>query len=89
MLRLRIIGLARLDEPSPFDGKYVKEYDPSYHPAGEVYDGGRLEVTDAPEEAKVFKDAAEAMACWRQAYGYRWDGEPNRPLTAFTVEIAP
>lgn len=46
-------------------------------------------VVATADEAKalVFPDAAAALECWRKAHGMRWDGRPNRPLTAFTVEI--
>ncbi len=70
-----------------FDGKYVAAYDPAYHPAGEKYDGGLLVVVDTPAEAMQFADAGEALEKWREAYGIRADGKPNRPLTAFTVEV--
>ena len=87
MPRLKIIGLAT-GETTGFDGKFVKEYDPSYRLPGEEYDGGLLEVTDDPSEALEFPSAKEALECWRREYGMRPDGRPNRPLTAFTVEVA-
>lgn len=72
--------------PTEFDGKYVAAYDPSWvNPRG--YDGGILEVTDDPAAALRFAGAAEALAKWREPYGRREDGEPNRPLTAWSVEI--
>jgi hypothetical protein len=72
-------------------GKYVKSYDVAYvHPYG--YDGGLLEMTTKPEEAMAFATAAEAFALWRATapppFNKRADGEPNRPLTAFTVEVS-
>lgn len=84
---LKIIGLCN-GAPSEFDGKYVAAYDPSYHPVGEEYDGGLLEVTDDPAKALQFATAGEAMGCWQRSYGTRSDGKPNRPLTAWTVEIS-
>ena len=70
--------------PTEFDGKYVKAYDPTYrHPDG--YDGGILEVTENRDEAMQFPSMKEARAKWREAYGWRQDGEPNRPLTAWVV----
>jgi hypothetical protein len=69
-----------------FDGQYVKAYDPTYHPPGEEYDGGILEVTPHIEEALMFETSAAAFAKWRQAYGVRSDGMPNRPLSAWTIE---
>ncbi len=86
-VRLKIVG--RVDgAETEFDGQYVAAYDPSYRPAGEEYDGGLLLTVEDPEGALEFPDATTALACWRKSYGTRWDGQPNRPLTAFTVELA-
>ncbi len=85
---IRIIGLAA-GGPSEFDDTYVREYDPSVLTVDGGYDGGVLKVTDDPAHAKQFADASEAVAYYRQSYGLRPDGESNRPLTAWTVEIAP
>jgi len=71
-------------EPTEFDGKYVMDYDPTYvHPKG--YDGGILAVTSDPAEAMQFPDMASAIDKYRESYGLREDGRPNRPLTAWTV----
>lgn len=89
---IRIVGCC---DPShtEYDGKYVAEYDPTVHrPSGE-YDGGLLRLTDNPSEALRFEYPGDAMEKWRQpagcdCHGIRpWDGEPNRPLTAWHVEI--
>lgn len=86
MSRLKIIGLIS-GEPTEFDGKFVRAYDPSFVPLGGEYDGGLLLVSDDPDTALVFPDAGAAMECWRKSHGMRPDGQPNRPLTAFTVEV--
>ena len=86
MTTIRII-CAHNGQPTDFDGQYVMVYDPTYHPEGEEYDGGILEVTPNLAEARQFGDLVEAAEYWRQSYGLRPDGEPNRPLTAFHVEI--
>lgn len=86
-VRLRIIGTVT-GEPSPFDGQFIKAYDPSYWPAGEEYDGGLLETTPNPDDALQFDDVGAALECWRKPFGTRTDGKPNRPLTAFTCEVA-
>jgi hypothetical protein len=42
-------------------------------------------------EAMTFETAADAMLFWRtqsKTVPLRADGKPNRPLTAFTVEVA-
>ena len=43
----------------------------------------------SPDErdARQFPSAKEAILYWRQSHGTRIDGKPNRPLTAFNVEI--
>lgn len=63
------------DGTSEHDGLYLSAYDPS---AGEH---GRIEST---------YDIAEALQCWQQvnqSHPWRPDGKPNRPLTAFSVQI--
>ena len=82
---LRIIDCIS-GEPTEFDGQFVKEYDPTYvHPDG--YDGGILEVTKDPRQALCFDSFQAALDKWKQPYGTRCDGKPNRPLTAFTVSV--
>ncbi len=70
-----------------FDGRYVKAYDPTYQPVGAPYSGGILEVTRDPNQALQFPDVAAAFEKWRQPHGIRPDGEPNRPLTAWSMEV--
>lgn len=51
---------------------------------------GRFEFTTIPGRAKRFESVADALMYWRTQstrYPLRPDGEPNRPLTAFTVEV--
>ena len=53
---------------------------------------GDMELTHDPSKAKRFVDAKAALQYWRRestVQPYRSDGKPNRPLTAFTVEIKP
>lgn len=83
---IRLIGMVA-GESSELDGQYVAAYDPTYHPLGQPYAGGILEVTDDPRKALRFPDALAATEKWRQSYGLRPDGKPNRPLTAWTVEL--
>jgi hypothetical protein len=65
---------------------YVKEYTPDGH-------GGRgdLVITAKLEDAKRYDDAAAALREWKRTSRTHpvrpGDGKPNRPLTAFTVEI--
>lgn len=80
---LKICGSA-LGNASEFDGQYVKTYDP--------HDGvhGRIEVTADLQHAMHYDDIAAAMTEWKRInknHPWRPDGKPNRPLTAFTVEL--
>jgi hypothetical protein len=67
-------------------GKYVVAYDPQAH--DEEHLGGVLELTTELNKAHVFKSAVEAWSCYQQGSGRtRPDGAPDRPLTAFGIEI--
>jgi hypothetical protein len=89
MYVIRIVALAggiinkRLQ--NQYVGGYVKRYDP------EAFDGrGDVEATMHAHEALKFKSTADAMAFWHQhskTRPLREDGQPNRPLTAFTIEV--
>ena len=87
-----IIGAASGKE-TPFDRQWVTRYDPQYvHDPGR-YDGGVLETSPFVEEALRFDGAAAALEKWREVapepFSVRPDGRPNRPLSAFTVEVLP
>jgi hypothetical protein len=64
---------------------YVKSYDP------DAFDGrGDAMFTTEKQEAATFGTRADAMKFWLQVPASRpkrRDGRPNRPLTAFTIEI--
>lgn len=66
---------------------WLVEFDP------EANDGrGHVDWTENRAEAKRFPDSAAAMEFWNQqsrTRPTRPDGKPNKPLTAFTVEICP
>jgi hypothetical protein len=54
--------------------------------------GGRGDVSAGPDRAKAlrFSDPKDAMLFWRQqskTMPLRPDGQPNRPLTAFSVDV--
>lgn len=65
--------------------QYLKFYDI------EAYDGrGTAEFTRDRDQALCFLSAKDAMEAWRAVPAnrpLRPDGCPNRPLTAFTMEI--
>ena len=85
MISLKIVE--RADGTAvPFAGEYVKENHV------DAYDGrGYLETTPDVRKAKKFQTATQALNYWKKqstVQPMRPDGKPNRPLTAFTVEIA-
>lgn len=94
---MTLVGLTTGD-PTSFDGKYVVSYDPSAWRFREVSSRGELEaflgefVTVSADVARArrFATAAEALEFWRQTgVGVRpWDGKPNRPLTAFHIQLS-
>ena len=70
---------------TPLDGLWLKSFDPDVG-------GGRGHVAGTPkrEDALRFANKGEAWEFWRQvsrSVPLRPDGNPNRPLTAFTIEI--
>lgn len=82
---LKIVNCVVECSPS-LDGRYVVEYDPKRGGTGPDGVGWcHLETTADRRKAKVFPSIKEALEYWRQSSGLREDGEPNRPLTAFTV----
>ena len=77
---------AGLKPPLP-DPTYLQDFDPDRH------DGrGEIGTTRDRGKAMRFANAGEALETWRrpsEVRPLRPDGKPNRPLTAFTVEIEP
>jgi hypothetical protein len=78
--------MARQGRETP-EGQYLANFDP------EANDGrGMAWWSLDPGKAMRFPDAAAAHACWTVVpvtRPLREGGQPNRPLTAFTVEYAP
>lgn len=91
---VRIVGLVD-GTPTDFDGQYIVEYDPSRvgtHPVT----GGPMPVfhlVTTPDVARatrfVGSEATELYLAVDRRNPTRADGEPNRPLTAFTADIEP
>jgi hypothetical protein len=77
---IRLLKLAS-GSPSVFEGQFVRYYSPKGR--------GILEGTRDRQKALRFDSKEKAFECWQQANGVRPDGQPNRPLTAFTIEILP
>lgn len=85
MWLMRIAGYADGTDVS-FAGQYLKSYNPDA--PGEEY---LAEFTDRVEDAMKFTDAGAVLTEWKRQRmvdgGLRSDGKPDRPLTAFTVEV--
>ncbi len=84
---IRIVGTVH-GAPTEFADQFVMQYEPMAMDSLGHYKGGKLICTPDVEQAMKFADAAEAMRCWQRQNGWRPDGKPNRPMTAFTVEIS-
>ena len=71
---------------SDFDGQYLKSYEPNGDPAF-----GLGEWTNNISEAIKFETLDEALSKWKKERTVnpikRIDGKPDRPLTAFNIEI--
>jgi hypothetical protein len=74
-------------ESTEFDGQYVVDYNPAR--IGVSPSGLRmicyLKCTPDKTQARQFASLREAVEFYRKSYGLRPDGQPNRPLTAYTV----
>jgi hypothetical protein len=90
---MQIVGLVN-GGSSEFDGQFLVSYDPDREgtsPSG-LPMLAYITTTPDPDKAATFRTAGDAMLLWKRQ-SKRWpirpyDGKPNRPLTAFTVEIA-
>jgi hypothetical protein len=82
MILMRCEGLADGSE-SMHVGKFLRYYD-----ADKFGYGGMIEWTTNPEDAMKFASLEELLSEWRRqskTMPLRPDGEPNRPLTAYSV----
>jgi len=80
--------MARGTMTTPETGRYLRDFDVGAH-NGRV-DDFPIPTTDKIEEARHFANAGEALTFWQtqsRVRPLRPDGDPNRPLTAFTVEV--
>ncbi len=86
MVCIKIICNALLI-PGPEDGQYIKEF----HPDTDELGLGTVVTTADISKAKSFSSTEEARQFWNQQskrVPFRPDGRPNKPLTAFTIQIA-
>lgn len=88
---IRVLGLVT-GNPSPFDGQWLAEYDPTrpgVDPNGRPI-RAHLVCTSDPAQAMRFSSPVAAHRLWRTNAGSRRpDGRHDRPLTAFHVAIEP
>jgi hypothetical protein len=66
-------------ESCPFEGLYLETYTPEGRVKGSW--------TPDPNDAMRFASQDDAFTLWKSSIGKRPDGRPDRPLTAFNVEI--
>lgn len=81
------VGIARVGSQAIPAGSWLERWDMDY--AGGL---GAAWWTVDPAKAHRFASPADAMAAWRsqsRLAPLRADGQPNRPLTAYTVEVIP
>jgi hypothetical protein len=83
---LKIGGLAT-GGPSPFDGQWLVDYDPTRWGTGPGGEPMLAHIVCSPDRAQArrFTNAAEAHQYWRAESGRPYPAD--RPLTAFTVLI--
>jgi hypothetical protein len=80
------LGTHALTGPLPI-GAWVASYDPE----GD-HRAGACSLTHDPNEALRFHTARDAWALWQRqsvTRPVRSDGQPNRPLTAFSIVLRP
>lgn len=74
-----------LGNPTLESGRYLMDFDVGAHTGR-----GPIPTTDQLAKAKHFADPGEALEFWKtqsRVRPLRPDRLPNRPLTAYTVEI--
>lgn len=84
---IKIIGFAD-DRVCPFEGAYIHSVD--FEADMSNFKSSLGKFTRDINKAKRFDNIGEALEFWktiRHRDGLRPDGKPNRPLTAFTVDI--
>ena len=81
-----LIHCAADGRSTSLDGEYLV----GYEDAGDHV--GLVATTAEISDAKLFANLTEAVEFWKQQSvlcPIRPDGKPNRPLTAFTIEVIP
>jgi hypothetical protein len=84
-IKLVAINGALIEPP-----EWLTVYDPDEGDPNLPYPTGVFESSTSPEHALRFSSFFDATECYKRQSirtPLRPDGEPNRPLTAFTVQI--
>lgn len=83
MYVLRVIDVtgAWVLDDGPAEQHFIKSF------SWEPFNQGTADLTANIEEARHFETPEAALTFYQQSRGLRADGKPNRPLTAFTVEL--
>lgn len=82
-----LIRVNRNEATGELLNSWLKSFDPDAEEGR-----GLLETTDDRDEAMVFSSMEEAELTWfaqSTVAPTRTDGKPNRPLSAWTIEIRP
>jgi hypothetical protein len=69
--------------------RYLKDFDPNVHAPMRPFPTGHATFTEKISDAMKFDSAHAVLDFWKTQstkVPFRPDGEPNRPLTAFTIE---
>jgi hypothetical protein len=82
---VRIVGAADGVTVTPHDGRFLVAWNPHTK-------AGTLELTSTADPRKAARlELAAILEQWRTQSRKQplrpWDGKPNRPLTAVTIEI--
>lgn len=81
---MKIEGIGKMLSPSPDDeGIYLEWFRPENLEKGLPM----ICFTESKDQARRFDNMAELMECWCTAIGTRADGQPDRPLTAYSISI--
>lgn len=81
---IQIVGEAN-GRPTEHDGRYLSSCDVDARKGR-----GVVHSVKSPDEARLFADTADALLYWKRQSSVtplRDDGKPNRPLTAYTIEV--
>jgi|DEB0MinimDraft_6_1074348.scaffolds.fasta_scaffold88546_2 hypothetical protein len=85
VLRLYALSAPPLDSYNMHHGMFLKEYDPDGNGGAGIIVSSR-----SLQDAKQYESVQEAIEHYRavsKTHPRRVDGEPNRPITAFSAEV--